>query len=761
MACIIEGYNYDIFISYRQKDNNHNGWVTAFVRNLKDELESTIKEEISVYFDTNPHDGLLETYDVHASLSEKLKCLIFIPVISRTYCDPKSFAWEHELKAFVDLASHDQFGLKVRLQNGNVTSRVLPVQIHDIKDEDRNQITRELGGLLRPIEFIYSEPGVNRPLTSKDSDIRNINRTNYRNQINKVANAIDEIITALRKEAASNKLVQEFDIYESVKPDINNTDRVHSEEKKNHFDFRRYAITALVMLLSIGAFVIVSRLFKKQTSEGTTTVSILPYKNMSNDENLDIWEKGIQDELISKVSETAENYRIIPSDLINPELQRNLNESGSNTSRSGRKLHTDLSVSGTITRFGSVMRINTLLTDNRSGKILQSFIQEGSTDTGLFELLDPLSQKVKDYLIIRSLKDEVYIDPERMGYSNNAKAYKYFTYGQKAFGNGSFTEAIKLLKKAVELDSNLTYAAIHIGWAYANMHIYDSARIWCDKIWRKRETLSLNQQVYLDYVHSYFYGKYPSEYLEIQKQLLSMDEQWPHVHYDIGNTYFYMHRYKEAAVEYEKALKMYSLKGLKPWWGNNYNQLGLCYCRTGQYRKAMRILKMGREDFPDFHKILLTMSQLSFLRGKNNAGEKYFSEWKDKADLDDKLIPLYRGENYSEAGLYNKAEKVIRNAMQLNPRDTTMQVNCIYLLTTKTDAIVDDLSLIEKIPENWYLLYIEGCTLFKKKDFIEAYNILQKSWDLRLKEATYDADAYFGLMEAKDSLRAHLWKSGK
>ena len=102
MASLIPGYKYDIFISYRQKDNKHDGWVTEFVNNLKGELESTFKEEISVYFDINPHDGLLETQDVDASLKEKLKCLIFIPIISRTYCDPRSFAWEHEFKVFVE-----------------------------------------------------------------------------------------------------------------------------------------------------------------------------------------------------------------------------------------------------------------------------------------------------------------------------------------------------------------------------------------------------------------------------------------------------------------------------------------------------------------------------------------------------------------------------------------------------------------------------------------------------------------------------------
>ncbi|MCX6328341.1 MAG: hypothetical protein NTZ85_02345, partial [Bacteroidia bacterium] len=120
MGNIVNGFNYDIFISYRQKDNKYDGWVTEFVNNLKRELEATFKEEVSVYFDINPHNGLLETDDVDASLKEKLKCLVFIPILSRTYCDPNSFAWQHEFKAFIEEASADQFGLKVKLPNGNV-----------------------------------------------------------------------------------------------------------------------------------------------------------------------------------------------------------------------------------------------------------------------------------------------------------------------------------------------------------------------------------------------------------------------------------------------------------------------------------------------------------------------------------------------------------------------------------------------------------------------------------------------------------------
>ncbi|MCI0523551.1 MAG: hypothetical protein L0Y37_07860, partial [Bacteroidales bacterium] len=198
MPGIVKGFEYDIFISYRQKDNKYDGWVTEFVENLIRELEATFKEEITVYFDSNPHDGLLETHDVDASLENKLKCLVFIPIISRTYCDPKSFAWEHEFKSFIDLASVDKFGLKIRLPNGNVASRVLPVRIHDLDEADLKLCESVTGSVLRGVEFIYKSAGVNRPLRSReDNPHDNLNHTIYRDQINKVALSVKSIIEGI------------------------------------------------------------------------------------------------------------------------------------------------------------------------------------------------------------------------------------------------------------------------------------------------------------------------------------------------------------------------------------------------------------------------------------------------------------------------------------------------------------------------------------------------------------------------------------
>jgi hypothetical protein len=62
MSSIIPGYTYDIFISYRQKDNKGDRWVSEFVDALKTELESTFKEDVSLYFDVNPQEPIGKTF---------------------------------------------------------------------------------------------------------------------------------------------------------------------------------------------------------------------------------------------------------------------------------------------------------------------------------------------------------------------------------------------------------------------------------------------------------------------------------------------------------------------------------------------------------------------------------------------------------------------------------------------------------------------------------------------------------------------------
>lgn len=248
MHSLIEGYENDIFISYRQKDNKYDGWVTEFVVNLKKELEATFKEDITIYFDENQHDGLLESHNVDKSLSSKIKSLVLIPILSQTYCDSQCFAWQSEFVPFIRLAGEDQFGRDISLSSGNVASRILPIQIHDLDPGDIKLLEDELKGKIRSIDFIYREPGVNRPLLPKDdAGPESQSKSRYRNQINKVANAVKEIIAGLKSRAVKERvlmtsLVNEqlikavFD--EAVKHKPSLTKYLILDEDENEIDLR-------------------------------------------------------------------------------------------------------------------------------------------------------------------------------------------------------------------------------------------------------------------------------------------------------------------------------------------------------------------------------------------------------------------------------------------------------------------------------------------------------------------------------------------
>jgi tetratricopeptide (TPR) repeat protein len=292
MASIIEGYNYDIFISYRQKDNKYDGWVTEFVDYLRRDIEAAFKEDISIYFDENPNDGLLEMYNVDKSLGVKIKSVILIPVISQTYCDPDSFAWQNEFAAFNKMASEDQFGRDIRLADGNVCSRIIPIRIHDLDPSDTELIEGEMGCRLRSIDFIYSASGVNRPLKPDDNPDSNMNKTIYRDQINKVANAVKEVIYGLH--SGENKRILKRYPKDSLYGPVRENVQTGGQMPANRGRFPgRYLLTAIAGLILILALIFVVSEFitgPGRESSGKEalrkTVAVMPVLNFTGNPGL-------------------------------------------------------------------------------------------------------------------------------------------------------------------------------------------------------------------------------------------------------------------------------------------------------------------------------------------------------------------------------------------------------------------------------------------------------------------------------------------
>ena len=768
MPSIVEGYNYDIFISYRQKDNKGDRWVSEFADALKTELESTFKEEISVYFDINPHDGLRETDDVDASLKEKLKCLIFIPIISRTYCDPKSFAWEHEFKAFVEQASGDQFGLKVKLPNGNVSGRVLPVRIHDLDIGDIKECESLLGSVLRGVEFIYKEPGVNKPLVADDDEKRNLNNTKYKIQVNKVANAIKEIISGLKADPAAvakEKVHPEMPLDSAIGDERNKvTETGHKSIRHN------WLPTAVVMvLLAVAAILLYPKIFRRDTpgrpifSGDRISVAVMPFQNMTNDSVWDVWQGGIQDNLITSLSNSPD-LKVRHKETVNRLLQ---NESPANyasvipplTKIISQKLEVDILISGSISQAGPITRINAQLIDSETDEVYKSFQIDESPDK-MFFAVDSLSSMVMDYLVIAKMVDDQPLYKRYPPLTTSPDAYSYYLRGESARSKRDYKLAREMYAQALAIDSNYHHVKLLMSAAFINDGNYEEARKWSDRAYEKIDQMPVLLKILTNSNHAFFHET-PAEEIAYLQQYLEIDDKFPGTYYDMALDYSGMLQYEKAIPLYEKSLELFDEMDLKPWWIYNYIQLGYAYHQLGQYKKEEKLYEKADADFPDetsllWRKAILYLTKRDTARS-NDLLRQYRKIYRENA-WPEAALERNLGWAYTQAKMPDQAEEAFRKSASLDNTNPFWTYYLAYFLIEQDRNIDEGIELADKALElsqgnsEWIYLDCKGWGLYKKGRYSEALDILQRSWDLRRAKAQYDHQAFMRLEDAKKAV---------
>ncbi len=551
MASLIPGYEYDIFISYRQKDNKHDGWVTDFVEHLKGELESTFKEDISVYFDENPHDGLLGTHDVDDSLKEKLKCLVFIPVLSRTYCDKRSFAWVNELEAFVKMASEDSFGLKVKLPNGNVASRVLPICIYDLDPSDSQMFETAVGGMIRGVDFIYISPGINRPLLPKEEKPHeNLKRTNYRDQINKVGNALKEIFTAL----AFSELKSE-----SVHTQPSSLIKI-PDKKIRKLVLYAFTVLSILALIFIGSLILPELIRKGATIE--RTIAVLPFINDSPGDSSQYFMNGLMEDVLINLQAIKD---LTPRSRTSTEKFRSTSKT---IPEIAKELGVNYIVEGFGRRSGNFVKLNITLyriVANKEVRIWGKLYDEEIHDaTDVFRIESQLAEAIAAEL-------QAVITPEEKqriekAPTANLAAYEDYLLGKSylnRFYHQNFDVAMQHFEAAKDKDSAyaLAYVGISEVWILRALSSYSPSQDATPKAIaafnKAYELDSSLAEVYVcrSWIQSYLVYDYSEAEISCRKALsLSPNNVDARIGY--ANLLIILGRFKEAVEQIELAVKL-------------------------------------------------------------------------------------------------------------------------------------------------------------------------------------------------------------
>jgi tetratricopeptide (TPR) repeat protein len=267
--------------------------------------------------------------------------------------------------------------------------------------------------------------------------------------------------------------------------------------------------------------------------------------------------------------------------------------------------------------------------------------------------------------------------------------------------------------------------------------------------------MPLNRATYTKFVHARFFGT-PNEAIKFLRQLQDIDDQWPHLHYDMGVAYSDMMQYDRAIPQLEKALEMYSIMDSRPWWPANYTYLGKAYHETGQYKKEKNLYNKAERDFPENPSIIQRQAILALTEGNTTEAtiyfEKYISVRKDNSVAETVILTGLAG-IYNEAGIPDKAEENYQKVLSLQPNEQECLFNLGLFLIDSDRNISKGLELVGKAleanPENYSYLDTRGWGLYKQGKYKEALEALLKSWDLRMKNGVYDHPAYLHLEAAK------------
>jgi tetratricopeptide (TPR) repeat protein len=535
--------------------------------------------------------------------------------------------------------------------------------------------------------------------------------------------------------------------------------------------FQKSKLNLIVLfsaIIAVAAILVYPKIFRRdkfanlKSSDGRISIAVMPFQNNTNDSIWDVWQEGIQDNLITSLTNSGE-LKVRQSESITGLIRsQGLTSYASITPSVGstisQKLDANVLICGSINQAGSTIRVNAQLIDSKTEEVFKSFQLNGTVDR-ILNILDSLAIEVKNFLIISGLKKGKSPDDFQLSATTNSpEAYSLFLLGNKAYRNADFFTAYKMYLQAIAIDSNFIEAALKLSVGYYNEYFFDDAKKWCLKAYEKRDQMPLQLKISTNRVYAILFETHYEE-IKYLRQLQEIDDLLPGTYYSLGYTYSNLLQFEKAIPEYEKALEIYDKLGLKPMWFFNYTGLGEAYHKTGQYKKEKKLYKKAEKDFPDnyaleYEKCLLAITEGDSVNARK-FGERAMMLAKESS-WTDANIAAQMAYGYSDIGKKDMAEEYYRKALSLEPEKPLRINDLAFLLIDSERNINEGLELVNKElelnPENYLLLDTRGWGLYKQGKYDEAYETIEKSWNLRREKAVYDHLAYLRFEEVKNAL---------
>ncbi len=384
---------------------------------------------------------------------------------------------------------------------------------------------------------------------------------------------------------------------------------------------------------------------------GRKTLAVMYFENQSAKPALNWLSEGLADMFITDLAR-FEKVTVLSRQQLHILLTRNPNRNGhkpedgiylDDALEVARKSHADGVLLGTYQTVGEKVLISTRLFETATGQLLTADQVEVEQQADILARIDLLSPKLAAYLG-NAPADMRHQTGLAEAMTNNLEAYRYYSLGvskAQAFQN---TQAIALLRKAVQLDPKFAMAYARIGYAYSvtdfvpekgrpflaeaiqlSDHLAPKERLFVtawDAIARQDYSAAirtleqivdqypLETEAYTRLARLLYGEERPQETIEVLKRGLAVDPEFGDLYNVLGVCYLGLGRYDEAIAAHQRYVQ------LAPGEPNAHDSLGMSFQQAGRYENAAAEYSAALALDPEFEPAIIHFGDVYFQQGR-------------------------------------------------------------------------------------------------------------------------------------------------
>jgi len=377
----------------------------------------------------------------------------------------------------------------------------------------------------------------------------------------------------------------------------------------------------------------------------TKVIAVLPFENISQDEDSNYFGDGLAEELIVNLS------RLNDVKVVSRTTTMQYKRTKKDIKTIGKELGARYIMEGSVRKFQDNLRISAQLIDVLSDTQLWAETFKGKL-ADVFDIQEQVSKQIVDALMVKLTPTEKVELTKRP--TLNAEAFDYnlrarnFLYKQSK-NNVQF--AIQFFEKAITLDSRYAEAYAGMAEAYALKYAYfERKNVWLDKA------------------------------LELSLKAIMYDSTLAEAYAALGLSYYYKGSFDEALTAVQKALGLDSNNFFAYW------ILGRIYYTTDREQEAIDPYKKVIEINPDFYTVYSDLRMVYERLGDKEKNDELvrtsleFYKRFIEQNPDDGRARIFFAQMLILSEKIDEAKKETTIALELSPNDNVMLYNavCVY-----------------------------------------------------------------------------------